>query len=692
MIQSGGSEPGDRRSSSQRLPVNPRRHKVAPEQRKRVATACNSCNVRRIKCSGDRPCHQCSSAARECVYPPSVEKVSISRSELDSLRRKVEAYEKVLTDAGRASELLQHQSPLSEGAASPGGTWAPSVVSLDSAAAAATQSSEHEDAVAPGGIDSRLLRDGDGVTRFFGETSAAAFLDHLNEFMNLMTTSLMYHQHSPSPSQAQPIRSSGAASSGTLLPSSGTYHTRDSRPLRTVDVSPLWVPPAPSLSAMLAELRSVIQDGGNGERIGGGIYFWGDLALAENRDDMAFVNAALAVLYYRSTGSRAQQQRSGGSPKDSPQPSEVFFSRAIRLLSNPLDVSRRADISDVATLSLLGLYLIQTNRCDAAAMYISTAIRTGVMLGAHRGWVDERGKRTFWTAYVLDRWVSCVLGRPPSIADEAVQLPPPEDALGMPSPAGLRAHVELARISGNIVAHASGVSTTGMSSSFAQNLERTTWLLEQWESSLPAALRLNHDGASDDPTVCLLHMQHNHLIMMATRPVFFAAVKRTLAERLGSGVGPVAAPHPELRHLQNCASAAQHILDLARRVAAQDSQRRGPSSPPILLHAGLQNIFDAVVCLLLQELVTDTSIADEELASRNGAVEFAVGCFEDEGGDFARDAAGVVARLKGLVEELRLRMRGADRLEGGSALYGDLVAMMGGDWPLTDEYDEFMDM
>jgi hypothetical protein len=52
----------------------------------------------------------------------------------------------------------------------------------------------------------------------------------------------------------------------------------------------------------------------------------------------------------------------------------------------------------------------------------------------------------------------------------------------------------------------------------------------------------------------------------------------------------------------------------------------------------------------------------------------------------------VVARLKGLVEELRLRMRGADRLEGGSALYGDLVALMGADWPLTGEYDEFMDM
>lgn len=30
---------GRRPSATQRLPVNPRRHKVAPEQRKRVATA-----------------------------------------------------------------------------------------------------------------------------------------------------------------------------------------------------------------------------------------------------------------------------------------------------------------------------------------------------------------------------------------------------------------------------------------------------------------------------------------------------------------------------------------------------------------------------------------------------------------------------------------------------------------------------
>ncbi|PNY25581.1 Filamentous growth regulator 27 [Tolypocladium capitatum] len=106
-------EHGDRRPP-QRLPVNPRRHKVAPDRRKRVATAwdadvlsCNNCNVRRIKCSGDRPCNRCASTARDCVYPTPVEMVSVPKTELDGLRKKVEVYERALVDALPDPILLQ---------------------------------------------------------------------------------------------------------------------------------------------------------------------------------------------------------------------------------------------------------------------------------------------------------------------------------------------------------------------------------------------------------------------------------------------------------------------------------------------------------------------------------------------------------------------------------------------------------
>ncbi|OAA51512.1 C6 transcription factor [Metarhizium rileyi] len=98
---------GDRRpSSSQRLPVNSRRHRVAPEHRKRVAAA------------------QCASTARDCVYPAVVDKVSLPRAELEDLRKKIEIYERALQDAVAdptiREELLHHAaSPESSLSTSP---------------------------------------------------------------------------------------------------------------------------------------------------------------------------------------------------------------------------------------------------------------------------------------------------------------------------------------------------------------------------------------------------------------------------------------------------------------------------------------------------------------------------------------------------------------------------------------------
>jgi hypothetical protein len=31
----------------------------------------------------------------------------------------------------------------------------------------------------------------------------------------------------------------------------------------------------------------------------------------------------------------------------------------------------------------------------------------------------------FWTLYILDRWISVLMGRPPSISDESIRLPLP---------------------------------------------------------------------------------------------------------------------------------------------------------------------------------------------------------------------------------------------------------------------------
>ncbi|KAJ6438752.1 thymidylate kinase [Purpureocillium lavendulum] len=687
---------GDRRPS-QRLPVNPRRHKVAPEQRKRVATACNSCNV------------------------------SVPKSELDELKKKVEVYEKALQDAlpdpTRRQELLHHAaSPDSSSSASPYPSNATlhgansSSQHLSGASSIKTEPTDDDvhQVLSPG----RLLQDADGMGRYVGETSGATFLDHLKELMGAVMP------------MAQPTAT--VESGDSFLSSLGSCMTYDSRPLLNgppEEVNPLWLPPDSTVAVVLSELRYFIQDGG-GRWPSGGIYWWGDLDAMPLRAPspppltsevdfndyrhLAFYHAALAVACQSTT---TQPPPSSDSTQSL---SEPYFARAALLLGNPLDIKRRT-IGDVASLAMMGFYLIETNRPDAAYMYVAAAMHISIMLGAHRGWVDERGKRVFWSVYALDRWLSCLMGRPPTITDDAIQLPLPADAPSMPPAFGLRAHVELSRISGHVVGNTyhGAKGGAGIDAAGARQPDNAIWMLEQWQSSLPPALRLSANGLSNDPAVCMLHMRYNQLLIVAIRPLFFSAVKRAVAERLMAQPPPSSATNSEqqLGHLRCCIVAAARNMRLARHSITLNGHRK-------LLHAGLHFIFNAAVCLILRRLVVAPGEQeDEELRHVQGGVEFAIEKMLEAsrtGNSDGRRCAETLRDLGVLVGRLTaptavtptdpmLAGAGPSMHAGGMApllpmtsqelpvpppmpigedqvLYDELMTWMGDDWPVYNAY------
>lgn len=389
---------------------------------------CNSCNVRRIKCSGERPCSSCASANRECVYPAPVEKVSVSKSELEDLKKKVEIYEKALHDAlpdpAKRHEIIQHAaaggspplslSPVQSPFAPSAHQFAPSVSGQSTIIKTEPLDEDH--------TTGRLLHDADGTARFHGETSGATFLDHLKELIGAVLP-LAHHQQAPTRDGSK------------FLSSLGKCYTDDSRPLDEKDVNPLWLPPPQSMVDMLSEVRYVIQDG-NGLWPSGGIYWFGDLNMPPQQPvappngvsfsldsyrSLAFPHAAFAV---------AAHSTVPWPPVDEQQDiqlSDSFFARASLLLRNPLDIGR-CSIGDVSAFALMAYHLIEVYKRDSAYMHIAAAAHLCIMLGAHRGWVDERGKRIFWTVYILDRWLSCLMGRPPVLADEAIRIPLPADA------------------------------------------------------------------------------------------------------------------------------------------------------------------------------------------------------------------------------------------------------------------------
>jgi hypothetical protein len=359
--------------------------------------------------SGDQPCQQCRTCSRQCIYPAEEPLRGASlKEELERLRKKCNQLEKclqtALPDKSARDGLLQ------------------SVQSADTPPAASeySGSSTIEDGEATEG---RMLFDPDGNMRFLGETSGATFLDLLKAFMlTLVPLAFVSEPGSTIPEDGS-----------TFVASLGRYQTFDSRPLLDLDVDPFWLPTRTEMTMMLAELRYHMQDG-NGNFPSGGIIYWGDLSsmpeaitLTISQSEAATSDRYRYLAFNHVSFALAAQVLNHSLHQGELHAGDAYFKRARILLGNPLDTVRFT-LSDVPVLALMAVYLIEINRRDAAYVYTSLAMHIAVTHGAARHCVDEASKRVFWSVYVLDRWLGCLMGRPPTLADEAIRLPLPLDA------------------------------------------------------------------------------------------------------------------------------------------------------------------------------------------------------------------------------------------------------------------------
>ncbi|KAK5996500.1 hypothetical protein PT974_01835 [Cladobotryum mycophilum] len=705
-LDSGDQRPSPSASEQERLPVNPRRRRVPPEQRKRVSTACNNCNIRRVKCSGGNPCKSCFSINSQCIYPTPVEKVHISRTELEELKRKLEVYEKALQetvpDPSRRQELLGNLFSTTEDTSSPASSLANQQFSDNDLPDRSMVKPEQRAGQGSG----RLLQDPEGTTHYLGETSGATFLDHLKEVLG---AALPLAQAEAQMSQDQ--------DGNAFLSSLGRYYTDDSRPLVEGEVNPVSLPSGEDLAFMLENLRHVIQDG-SGQWPSGGIYWWGDMnALPDNAAtppaastgaelqecrQRAFYHAALAIVTHINSPANGSREPS------TPSISESYFSRAASLSGNPLDITRYCTIGDVATLSLMAFYLVEINRWDAAYMHVAAAMHICIMLGVHRGLVDERGKRVFWTVYIMDRWMSCLMGRPPIITDEAIRLDAPVDVMSMPPAVGLKANVDLSRISGYVVCNTYRVAPWEEARGEASRQpDKAIWMLQQWQSTLPPLLQLSPDGLSNDPACCLLHMRYNMLIILAIRPLFLSAVKKSVARYLMLQPSDV---NSQSHHLKFCIAAARRNIRLGRHMRNLDISRK------VHLQAESQFIFDATVCLILEDLISEDEVSPEEMEARTQDIAFGIDMEQQSLRLSGSTRSTTLQQLRLLVDKLTgagsmdltmtldfepqmqpaMSMSMPDytlppRMQIGEdhELYGELMAWVDDEWPMQTDSDMF---
>ena len=230
-----------------------------------------------------------------------------------------------------------------------------------------------------------------------GESSGAAFMDRLREFVSTVLPLLSDKNEAP-------------AMEDTFTSLLGRYHTHDSRPLALPEVDLFYLPPPSDIAKLLAvfQFYAQVETGSSN----GGIYYWGNLwdlehqarrykQTPESDNDphiLAYLNAVMAL---------ACQYDPSLAPGWELYPGLTYFARAKHLLINPLE---DASLVNMQILSLMGHYLLGIYRRDAAYLYIGLAGRTAIIYGLHKGWMiagqdlaGEEFKRQFWNTYILDR-------------------------------------------------------------------------------------------------------------------------------------------------------------------------------------------------------------------------------------------------------------------------------------------------
>ncbi|GFP58810.1 hypothetical protein TASIC1_0011017700 [Trichoderma asperellum] len=416
--------------------------------------------------------------------------------------------------------------------------------------------------------EGRLLHDPDGTARYLGPSSGAHFLNRVKEFMATMQPLVGAQQGYP-PHSGQ-----------AFLTSVGRYQTFDSRTLQLPPVDPLQLPSQTEMTLMVTEFRFFTQDG-NGDFPSGGIFYWGNLSFANQFPyDAAAVRASGQLALLHMVLAVAARLGSAVHWKDE-DCSEHFFSRAQQILGNPLDITNHTS-RDTSVMLLMAFYLIEANRRDAAYIMVSVALHLAIMDGAH---------------------CSCGQG-------EDFKL-------------GLRAHIDLAKISRYIVCNVYRIASSDQSSATSlQHVEHALSLLQQWLASLPPALQITGQQVSKDRACLVLHLMYN----------------QSHKDRTESYQGDL-----YMAYVGRCRDAARENIRLGRLIRDISPRQR-------LTHQEAHAVFNAALIMLMQQLASLQS----EPAEAND-VAFAIEVFQQEarlGNNFGLDCLTVLQDLSFIARAL----------------------------------------
>jgi proline utilization trans-activator len=242
-------------------------------------------------------------------------------------------------------------------------------------------------------------------------------------------------------------------------------------------------------------------------------------------------------------------------------PGFEYFRHALQLLP---DAHEEGSILCVETLALIGYFMQNMNRRDAAFLYIGMALRMAISLGLHQevaslpsttslpvtsrhlpphlqrdtsldSTAREHRRRVWWSIYSLDRILCVKSGNPITIADDdvGVELPSrlPSEAEYCPAVV-LRHYTQLSRILGDVtrsIYRRSSSEAPKSGKRLMESVQRIMVSLSRWNAALPDELRFEPARLSISRESVSTFSHYYQCINMTARPLLFHVVQKRLA-------------------------------------------------------------------------------------------------------------------------------------------------------------------
>ncbi|KAL4810418.1 fungal-specific transcription factor domain-containing protein [Aspergillus unguis] len=439
---------GKRQMSSNKVAIPRQRSGTAPRYSRRVPLACETCRMRKTKCSGDTPiCRQCLELKVECRYPVSWRERT--KGQLSKLSTKTEEYETLLRDIssfvdGRTAERIRN---VLDRYSEPGSEPFNDQQSAHSAASALDEEPEADAESLPSSIgsldaidrvDEDLNRSPHArATGYMGKNSEVTWLQRLGREAEHRT------RHLPGPAEHKPDQEFSIYSVN--------YHLDD------MDITPpgpvhlYWMPPRNVADKLFEDYVDTIHPVFPiiSRRLFTAQYrnFFDNSARPGDKW-LAVLNLIFAISSHHAHLMQAPWR---GDDRDH----FTYLARARALSMNSDSLFTHPDLQQVQVEALTAFYLLSAEQINRAWRIASLALRSGISLGLNLRNTSEMTPyaskearyRVWWCLYSFEHLLGILTGRMTGISDGVCTTPMPlpvdEDRFQDPAVAEVLGSLEL---------------------------------------------------------------------------------------------------------------------------------------------------------------------------------------------------------------------------------------------------------